>query len=424
MHALYYAVLTLLILATLPVWIWRYFTTPKYRGTVWSRLGRLPPAASQPVTPCIWLHAVSVGETLAARGLADRLVERFPGHPLVVTSVTRTGHQMARERIPSASAFHYLPIDLPLFLRPLIAAIRPKALVIMETELWPGLFRELARRQVPIIVVNGRISSRSFRRYHAIRFLTRRLLADGQLYLMQTAADAERLIAMGAPPERVQVTGNLKYDQALTPPDPALLHQLAARLPRGGQPVWMAASTHPGEEEIVLALQARLLAHPLAPRLILVPRHPERSQAVQELARRLGVAVQCWSATRGSWDAPVLLVDQIGWLAGLYRWADLVFMGGSLVPHGGQNMLEPAACGLPILFGPHVFNFKEIAAQLESCGGAVRIGSGEELWGQLTDLLENQERCRAMGAAAQAIIPANAGALDRTIQAICTTLEE
>lgn len=427
MHLLYFVLLTLLILVTLPVWIWRYWTTPKYRGTLLPRLGILPPENTtdcQSLAPRIWLHAVSVGETLAARSLAARLMACFPDHQLVVTTVTRTGQQMARERIPEACACHYLPIDLPIFLKPLIHSIRPRLLVVMETELWPGLFRMLAERGIPIFVVNGRISPRSFGRYYRVRFLTRRLLADGRLYLMQSPADAERLIALGAPPGRVMVTGNLKYDQALKPPDPERMRQLMQRLPRPTQPVWIAASTHPGEEEILLALHARLLHHPLAPRLILVPRHPERTPELLELVQKRGLAVQCFSATQGQWETPLLLVDQIGWLAGLYRLVDLVFIGGTLVSHGGQNMLEAAAEGIPVLFGPHVFNFQEIADRLLAGGGAVQIDAPEGLEQHLIGLLEDPLRRQAMGDAARATIPANAGALDRTIAALQAAMQE
>ncbi|MBF0190031.1 MAG: 3-deoxy-D-manno-octulosonic acid transferase [Magnetococcales bacterium] len=420
MHTLYHALLTLVMILTLPVWIWRYFTTSKYRGTVLPRLGILPAETSKKDTtkPRIWLHAVSVGEVMAARELAATLMQRFPDHELVVSTVTRTGQQVAREHLPAATACHYLPIDLPICIHPVVNAIRPRMLVVMETELWPGLFRVLAQRGVPIFVVNGRISPRSFRRYHAIRALTRRLLADGRLFLMQSAPDAQRLIAMGADPTRVVVTGNLKYDQAMQPPDPNRLQQLTTRLPVPEQPVWIGASTHPGEEEILLELHHQLQRHPLSPRLILVPRHPERCAAIEELARQRGLRLQRFSTIQGNWEAPLLLVDEIGWLNGLYRWGQLVFIGGTLVPKGGQNMLEAAAWGLPVVFGPHVFNFREIAAQMQQTGGALRIDTPAELQTQVTSLLENPQRRQQMGAAARSVIPANTGAVQRTLDAI------
>lgn len=420
MHLLYYVTLSLLVLITLPIWIWRYFTTPKYRGTLLRRLGWIPVAERAPDRgrPRIWLHAVSVGEAMAARALASRITAAFPDHDLVITTVTRTGQQVVRDKIPEACAHHFLTLDLPVCVQPLVDAIQPAALIIMETELWPGLFRVLARRGIPICVVNGRISPRSFKRYHAIRRLTRRLLADGRLYLMQSPADAERLIAMGAPRERVQVTGNLKYDQAMNPPDAALLRRLEARLPAPVAPVWIAASTHPGEEELLLPIHRALLAHPLAPRLILVPRHPERCAEILERIGKQGLTCQRFSQLQGDWNAPLLLVDEIGWLAGLYRLARVVYIGGSLVPRGGQNMLEPASWGVPVLFGPHVFNFRDIAAQLIQAGGAIQVASPADLHTRLNALLESPETCRTMGEAARAVIPANAGALERTLDAL------
>ncbi|MBF0263035.1 MAG: 3-deoxy-D-manno-octulosonic acid transferase, partial [Magnetococcales bacterium] len=322
------------------------------------------------------------------------------------------------DKIPEACAHHFLTLDLPFCVKPLVAAIRPSLLIIMETELWPGLFRVLAQRGIPICVVNGRISPRSFKRYHAIRWLTRRLLADGRLYLMQSPADAERLIAMGAPAERVQVTGNLKYDQALKSPDPVLARRLEARFLPPVPPVWIAASTHPGEEALLLAIHGELLDHPLAPRLILVPRHPERADEISALIQKQGLTCQRFSQLRGDWSAPLLLVDEIGWLSGLYRLARVVYIGGSLVPRGGQNMLEPASWGVPVLFGPHVFNFRDIAGQLIQAGGALQVASASELRSRLIELLEHPDTCRQMGEAGRAVIPANAGALERTLAAI------
>ncbi|MBF0295729.1 MAG: 3-deoxy-D-manno-octulosonic acid transferase [Magnetococcales bacterium] len=420
MHALYSILLTLVILLTLPYWTWRYLATPKYRGTVRQRLGIVGQFCNGHArnTPRVWLHAVSVGETMAARELANRLPLLLPGHELVVTTVTKTGQEVARQKIPHAAAHCYLPVDLPVCLNPVIEAIRPRLLVVMETELWPGLFRAIARRGVPIVLVNGRISPRSFARYRRLRPLMRRVLADGRLYLMQTEADAQRLIAMGASPHRVAVTGNIKYDQALRPPDPERQAQLDARLPAPGAPVWIAASTHPGEEEILLEVFARLAGHPSAPRLILVPRHPERTREVAALLRRRQLAFQLFSATCGSWESPVLLVDEIGWLAVLYRLAHLVFIGGTLVPHGGQNMLEAAAWGAPILMGPATFNFREIADQLLQAGGAALVHDADELHARIITLLETPEQRQRMGEAARSVIPANAGALERTLAAI------
>ncbi|MBF0427626.1 MAG: 3-deoxy-D-manno-octulosonic acid transferase [Magnetococcales bacterium] len=424
MHALYYTLLTLIIAMTLPFWVWRYFTTPKYQGTVRQRLGWLSQAEkslwanTNPIAPRIWLHAVSVGEIMAARAMAARLLAIFPDHQLFVSTVTKTGQQVARQHLTMATATFYLPIDLPICLNPVIDAICPRFVVIMETELWPGVFRSLAKRNIPIFVVNGRISPRSFQRYHQIRAITRRFLSDGHLYLMQSTHDAQRLIAIGAPPERVKVAGNIKYDQALRPPDPARMKMLEARLPQPDQPVWIAASTHPGEEEVLLDLFQQLFANLSTPRLILVPRHPERTASIMALLTQRGLSFQCFSQTHGEWTAPILLVDEIGWLAGLYRWAHFVFIGGTLVPHGGQNMLEAAAWGVPVLFGPHTFNFPDIATQMIQAGAAARIQSPQELHDLAIKLLTDPQHHQRMSDAARTVIPANIGALDRTLDAI------
>ncbi len=439
MHLIYYTLLIIVIFLTLPLWILRYFTTQKYRGTLQQRLGlQLPesiqslsthlsqnqtsnPYANHPPQR-IWLHAVSVGEAMAARELATRLLIAFPNHELIISTVTKTGQEIVRKQIPAAKVIFYLPIDLPICINPVINALNPRFLVIMETELWPGLFRMLANRKIPIIVVNGRISLRSFKRYYQIRALTRQFLTDGRLFLMQSPPDAQRLITMGAPPERVKVIGNIKYDQALRPPAPQLMQQLTTRLTPPDQPVWIAASTHPGEEEIILTIFQQLTTHPQPLRLILVPRHPERAPAIMALMQQRNLPFQCFSKTHGNWHQPILLVDEIGWLAGLYRYAHFVFIGGTFVPHGGQNMLEAAAWGVPVLFGPHTFNFPEIAAQMVQIGAAQRVETPETLHAMALTLLTTPHQHQRMSEAARTLMPANAGALDRAITAIRQTI--
>lgn len=436
MHTLYYLLLTTVIILTLPLWIWRYFTTPKYQGTLKQRLGLVIPVNNPTATNLtisnpyarshparIWLHAVSVGETMAARELAARLLIAYPDHELVISTVTKTGQEVARKQIPGAASCFYLPIDLPICLNPIVNAILPRFVVIMETELWPGLFSTLAKKNIPVIIVNGRISPRSFQRYYKIRALTRQFLLNGHLFLMQSDQDAQRLIAMGAPPQRVHVVGNIKYDQAQNLPDPPQMEILTTRLPAPNQPVWIAASTHRGEEEILLNLFTQLQARPANPRLILVPRHPERTPELMTLLQQRGLEFQRFSQTQGQWTTPILLVDEIGWLAKLYHYAHFVFIGGTLVPHGGQNMLEAATWGVPVLFGPHTFNFPDIAQQMIQAGGAIRIHTPNELFEQAITLLENPDHHQRMSLAARSVIPANVGALERTLATIRQNLE-
>ncbi|MEO5362154.1 MAG: 3-deoxy-D-manno-octulosonic acid transferase [Magnetococcus sp. DMHC-8] len=420
LHALYALLLLLVILVTLPLWVWRYLRTPKYRHTVAQRLGcRLP--ARPPGRP-IWVHAVSVGEVMAAQGLVRQLATRFPDYPIILSTVTKTGQQIART-MPELQATFYLPLDLPWIVRRVIRALQPRCLIVLETELWPALFHAMADAGVPVMLVNGRLSPRSFHRYHRVRRAMRPLLAPVRLFAMQSVADAERMQAIGAPPERLLVTGNLKYDQALQPPDPDRMAELARHLPRPAGLIWLAASTHPGEEEIILACFTRLRDDWPTLRLILAPRHPERSPTVEALVRQHGCGCTRFSQANGTWQDEVLLVDQVGWLTRLYGYAHLAFVGGSLVPHGGQNMLEPASLGLPILFGPHTFNFREVVQQLLEDQAALPLQHSAELLPAMQGLLADGPRQRAMGERARAVITRNTGAVARTIQAIQPLLE-
>ncbi|MBF0462347.1 MAG: 3-deoxy-D-manno-octulosonic acid transferase [Magnetococcales bacterium] len=420
-HALYTLLLLLLLLVTLPLWIWRYYRTPKYRHTVRQRLGLGLPIL--PSGPRIWVHAVSVGEVLAAQGLIQQLAARFPDHAILLSTVTKTGQQIA-QTVPGVAATFYLPIDLPWIVRRVVRHLRPRCLIVLETELWPMLFHVLAEQQIPVILVNGRLSPRSFRHYCKFLRFMKLFLAPVHLFAMQSAADAQRMQGIGAVPARILVTGNIKYDQAMQPPDPARLAELAQRLPRPEGLIWLAASTHPGEEEIILACFTALQRDFPPLRLILVPRHPERGAEVAALVQRQGCTGVRFSQLTGAWQEAVLLVDQVGWLTRLYGYAHLAFVGGSLVPHGGQNMLEPASWGLPIVFGPHTFNFKDVTRQLLEAEGAVQLQRAEELLPVMRALLADAPRQQRMGAQAKWVIAQNTGALARTMGAIDDLLDK
>ncbi|MBF0161143.1 MAG: 3-deoxy-D-manno-octulosonic acid transferase, partial [Magnetococcales bacterium] len=415
LYALYTPLLLVLLLLTLPLWIWRYLRTGKYRHTLRQRLGWGLP--SLPPAPRIWVHAVSVGEVMAAQGLIQQLAQRFPGHAILLSTVTKTGQQIA-QTLPAVQATFYLPLDLPWIVNRVVRTIRPCCLIVLETELWPGLFYAMAAAGIPVMLVNGRLSPRSFRQYRKIRPLMERLLAKVQLFAMQSPGDAERMIALGALPQRVQVTGNMKYDQALQSVPPEKMAALAQRLPPPEGIIWIAASTHPGEEEILLACLNALQPNWPDLRLILVPRHPERSGAVAALLKQQGCSYALFSQLTGSWQERVLLVDGVGWLTPLYGYAHLAFVGGSLVPHGGQNMLEAASWGLPILFGPHTFNFREISRQLLEAGGAIQLQDAAELLPAMQGLLADSAACARMGAQAKQVIGQNSGAVARTLHAI------
>jgi 3-deoxy-D-manno-octulosonic-acid transferase len=421
MYLLYNLLSMVVIALTLPVWVWRYYTTPKYKEGLRQRLGHLPDAVIADLRdhPCFWLHAVSVGETMAALGLVEALHRAYPELRVVFSTVTATGQKVARERVTCADHVIYFPFDLPWMVWRVVAAVRPRFVVVMETEIWPNFFRELGRRNVPLCLANGRLSPASFRGYRRVRRLVRRYLLPVHLFAMQSPGDGERVRAIGADPVRVVVTGNLKYDEAAQPPAPAALAALDERLgAAGGAPVWIAASTHEGEEEICLDGFQRLREAVPDLRLMLVPRHPERVAAVEELLRGRGLAWLRFSQAEGSWQEAVLLVDEVGWLMRLFGRASVAFVGGSLVATGGHNLLEPAAWGVPVVFGPHTFNFKDITTQMVEAGGGVPVADGDELYRVTLALFQDSERRQAIGDAGKGVVAANGGALARTVAAI------
>lgn len=420
-YLLYNLLSLAVIILTLPLWVWRYYTTPKYKEGLRQRLGHLPAETVDDLAdhPCFWLHAVSVGETMAALGLVEALHRAYPDLRVVVSTVTATGQRVARERVACADHVIYFPLDLPWIVRRVVAAVRPRFFVVMETEIWPNCFREMGRRGVPVALANGRLSPGSFTGYRRFRYLMAGYLAPVHLFAMQSEGDGARMRAIGADPERVVVTGNLKYDEALQPPDPMALAALDDRIGEvTADPVWIVASTHEGEEKICLQVYERLRAEIEGLRLILVPRHPERVGGVEELIRRAGLSWRRFSRAAGEWHEPVLLVDEVGWLMRLFSRGQVVFVGGSLVETGGHNLLEPAAWRLPVCFGPHTFNFKEITAQILEAEGGVRVEDGEALYRETLALFRDPVRSKSMGEAAMSVVEANAGALERTVEAI------
>ncbi|MCI0548151.1 MAG: 3-deoxy-D-manno-octulosonic acid transferase [Candidatus Rokubacteria bacterium] len=372
-------------------------------------------APDLPSEPRCWVHAVSVGEALAAVPLVEGIRARWPALAVVVTTVTPTGAAIVRERLGAGAAHRYFPIDLPRPVARALDAVRPRFFIAMETELWPNFLRALARRRIPAMIANGRISDRSFRRYRWIRFLMARVLADIAVFAMQSAEDARRIIALGAPPERVRVTGSLKSD--LLPEAADARPRWTARL--GLEPddlLLVAGSTHRGEEEAVLDAFQRLRASFETLRLVLAPRHLERLPEVEALVagRRLGAARRSRLDVGGP-PAPVVLLDTIGELAEIYGVAALAFVGGSLVPVGGHNVLEPALRRKPVLFGPHVENFRESASLLLSAGAAIMVHDALELERALEPLLKSPARRAEMGDAGRRAVESRQGAVKETL---------
>ncbi len=369
----------------------------------------------------IWVHAVSVGESIAAAPMIRALLQRYPQLPITVTCMTPTGSERIQALFANEPRIQhcYLPYDLPCAAARFLDRAKPKLAVIMETELWPNHIHQCAKCGIPVALANGRLSERSARGYGRFRKLTAPMLAEMSFFAIQTEAEAQRFRDLGARPETVEVTGSIKFDLTI---DPALL-QRAAEL-RGQwqaqeRPVWIAASTHEGEDEVVLDAHRRLLTNHPDALLILVPRHPERFNSVFELCQREGFSTVRRS-TGANVDAQtsVLLGDTMGELLFLYALADSAFVGGSLVANGGHNLLEPAALAKPVLSGPHLFNFLDIAAQLREAGALAEVEDAEGLAVEVQRLFELPRDAQRMADAGLAVMRRNQGALQRLLDGL------
>ncbi len=399
-----------LILARL---CYRALKAPAYAKRWGERFGFGAPVAEKPV---IWLHSVSVGETLASAPLVRGLLARYPDHQMLVTTMTPTGSARVRALYGDRVLHCYAPYDLPGAVARFLNRVQPALAIMMETELWPNTVAALAKRQVPIALVNARLSERSARGYAKVAKLSGPMLQRLSLVAAQHAADGQRFVDLGLPAERLKIMGSIKFDLELSDADRAkgqALRQLWLGEQVDQLKLLIAASTHKSEEQPVLeAFGKARETHPEL-RLLLVPRHPERFKEAAELAEQQGFKVVRRSEEQPLGDAEVILGDSMGEMMALFGAADLVFMGGSLVPTGGHNMLEPALYGLPILTGPHLFNFQEISRALLNVEGMQEVADADALAQALVALLEQPERAHAMGQAALALVAQNRGALDR-----------
>ncbi|PKH83851.1 3-deoxy-D-manno-octulosonic acid transferase [Pseudomonas sp. Choline-02u-1] len=369
----------------------------------------------------IWVHAVSVGESIAAAPMIRALLERYPALPITVTCMTPTGSERIQALFANEARIQhcYLPYDLPCAAARFLDRVQPKLAVIMETELWPNHIHQCAKRGIPVALANGRLSERSAKGYGRLRKLTAPMLAEMSLFAVQTEAEAQRFRYLGARAETVEVTGSIKFDLTI---DPQLL-QRAAELRSQWQaqerPVWIAASTHEGEDEVVLDAHRRLLANHPDALLILVPRHPERFNSVFDLCQREGFAtVRRSTGANVVAQTSVLLGDTMGELLFLYALADSAFVGGSLVPNGGHNLLEPAALAKPVLSGPHLFNFLDIAAQLREAGALAEVDDAQGLAVEVQRLFELPRDAQRMAEAGLAVMRRNQGALQRLLDGL------
>jgi 3-deoxy-D-manno-octulosonic-acid transferase len=370
-----------------------------------------------------WVHAVSVGEVNAAVPLIEALMRTYPDAPMVVTTVTPTGSERV-QKLFGERVFHvYLPYDLPASVKRFLDRIRPRFAVIMETEIWPNLFITCRERSIPIVVTNARLSERSLRGYGPVRPLARRAIRCASFVAAQSPLDAERLRMLGAAVTRLAVIGNLKFDM----PVPASLAGIGADLRNAWgkcRPVWIAASTHEGEEMPVLKAHSAVLQRFPDALLLIAPRHPERFKPVVGACRSLGFTTRVRSEdVTADERCQCFVVDTMGELLHFYAASDIAFVGGSLEPIGGHNLLEPAALGKPVIVGPHTFNTEEVAASLIEARAVLRVANAEQLGAAVIRLLAQADERQAMGQAARAVLERERGAVERTLRIVEQVLE-
>ncbi len=450
MYFIYSFLMGLAALLLTPYWLVQGLRHGKYFSNLAERLGfSFPALAKLPARSngAIWIHAVSVGEALSGITLARRLKEAYPNRPLIVSTTTQTGQALARERMPFADAIIYFPLDWAFCVRRALDVVRPSVVLVLETEIWPNFLREAGRRKIPILFVSGRISDRSFARYQSylgvfgffLRPFLKNVLSNTSAFLMQGEKDADRIRALGAPADRVRVSGNLKYDLELPAPTP-LSNWLATEIKRSGRsPVIVAGSIVATEEPHALIAFGTLQGEYPKALLVLAPRKPEcfdeAAEFIDESHRkfirrsRLPIPGPAQSRDAHSFnnsiipdDVTVLLIDSIGELASLYGIADGAFVGGSLVSSGGHNILEPAAFGKIPVFGPSMENFAEVASRFVSAGAAIQVESPEDAGVAWIELFRNPERMKRMSETARQLVAGSRGATDRAVAEIAGRL--
>jgi 3-deoxy-D-manno-octulosonic-acid transferase len=423
MYLLYSALLAIGLLVSLPYWLLQMLRHGKYHEGLKERLGRVPPRLDQSSAPrTIWVHAVSVGEVLAVRGLIEELRARFPRHRVVISTTTSTGQRLARKHFDKEGVF-YFPLDFAFAIRPYLRMLHPELIVIAETEFWPNLLRLAHASGARIAVVNARISDRSWPGYRRFGFLLARTLRHIDLFVAQTEEDARRLRDIGALAERIQVKGNLKFDVAVPSPPPIVTSLRVAFRQGEAGPILVCGSTVEDEEPLLLRAFENVLASYPRAMMILAPRRPERFAEVAKLLEGLGIRFwrrSLWSGEPVS--GGVFLIDTIGELTSLYSLGDVAFVGGSLVPRGGHNIIEPAQYAVPIIVGNHTENFRDIVGLFQS-RDAVRVVGPAEFPLVLMELLSNEVERSALGRRGAETLRSQMGATERTLRSLEELLE-
>lgn len=415
MRLLYSLLLYLLTPFVILRLLWRSIKAPDYRLRLGERFGVLPKLA---ISGGVWIHAVSVGEVQASVPLIQYLLRTHPQMPLVITTTTPTGSRRVVELFGNRVYHFYAPYDLPVVVKNFLSAIKPRLVIFIETEIWPNILTSCRARKIPTILASARLSARSAANYARFKTLTQEAFRCFSMVAAQTETDAQRFAALGVTATRLLVIGNIKFDVCFTPELP----ELAAKIRCGwgaNRPVWIAASTHEGEEEVLLAAHRQILTVLPNALLVLVPRHPERFIKVANIVLKQGWHMVCRSASQDcGMETQVFVGDSMGELTLLLAAADVAFIGGSLVPRGGHNMVEPAALGIPILIGPHVFNFAQVAAMLLQADAARQVNSAIELATVTTAWLTNAGLRARIGGNGRRVVEENRGALARLIEIV------
>ena len=426
MYFIYNILLFSITFLALPFILFAMLSTKKYRSGLSQKVGFVPVSILSKLSGerPVWIHAVSVGEVMTTIPLIRKLKKKYPDQKIVLSTVTVTGNYTATLNAKEADAVIYFPFDYPFIVKRVIRTINPKLFITLETELWPNFLRALKRNHIPSVVISGRISKNSYPRYRWTRFFFSKVLANIDAFYMQTDVDARRIVDIGAPRDRVVTVGNLKFDQSLpivTPEEKAEFYKML--YVNEGQKIFIAGSTHRGEEDIMLSIFKTLRkSHPDLI-LILAPRHPERFNEVAQLITRYGLRdIRRTTLTRQAQTNPydVMLLDTIGELSKLYSIGTIIFVGGSLVPIGGHNVLEPAVHKKAVLFGPHMDNFLEISSHLINNGGGLQVHTTEELLNHAQKLLSDDSLRNDLGEKAFEIISPNQGAIEKAMEIIET----
>ncbi|HEY3039253.1 MAG TPA: 3-deoxy-D-manno-octulosonic acid transferase [Pyrinomonadaceae bacterium] len=432
MYFIYSLLLGLAFLVLLPRFLFDAFRKGKYVAGFRERLGSLSPIPNDG-RPVVWIHCVSVGEAQAARPLVKGIRKRFPNHLIAISTTTLTGQNLAREVFNhDAARVFYFPFDWRWVVRRTLKAVNPTIVLVMETELWPGFLRECKQQQIPVAIVNGRLSEQSFRRYRLIKIFMKRVLSSLSLAIMQTEADANRLRALGMHQGKTFVSGNLKFDAGTMRANDSLAKEFRERFHLTEEfPLILAASTHASEEVLILnSFRQVILRGEWKPRLMIAPRHPERFAEVADLLKASGLDWVRRTALPDPRDrqAEIVLLDSIGELNSIYSLASIVFVGGSIAKTGGHNILEPAAVGAPVIVGPHTYNFQSIVETFVKAGAIVQLQPMSDsaaivaLTGVISELLANSPRRLEIGALARSLVNENQGATECTLESISSLL--